>query len=90
LGAVRGPNGEAPPPAGEAAPFDRLFRTTADYLFVYIEGTRAPVTFAGLAPGYAGLYQLNVTIPQDAPQGNPELLIDVPGSITYQTFLPIQ
>jgi uncharacterized protein (TIGR03437 family) len=48
------------------------------------------VTFAGLAPGYAGLYQLNVTIPQDAPQGNPELLIDVPGSITYQTFLPIQ
>ena len=90
LGQVRGPNGEAPPAAGEAAPLDRLFTTTADYLNVNIEGIRAAVTFSGLAPGYAGLYQINVTIPQDAPQGNPELLIDVPGSITYQTFLPIQ
>jgi uncharacterized protein (TIGR03437 family) len=90
LGEVRGPNGEAPPAAGEATPFNRLFTTTADYLFVYIDGVRAPVTFSGLAPGFAGLYQLNVTIPQDAPRGNAELLIDVPGSITYQTFLPIQ
>jgi uncharacterized protein (TIGR03437 family) len=90
LGEVRGPNGEAPPPAGEAAPSDRLFRTTAQFFNVNIEGTPATVPFAGLAPGFAGLYQVNVTIPQDAPQGNAELWIDVPGSITYQTFLPIQ
>jgi uncharacterized protein (TIGR03437 family) len=90
LGEVRGPNGEAPPAAGEAAPFDPLFRTTAQFLNVRIQDIRATVTFAGLAPGYAGLYQLNVTVPADVPPGNAELWIDVPGSITYQTFLPVQ
>jgi uncharacterized protein (TIGR03437 family) len=28
------------------------------------------VQFSGLAPGFVGLYQVNVTIPSDAPLGN--------------------
>jgi uncharacterized protein (TIGR03437 family) len=36
---------------------------------VYIGGKRADVFFQGLAPGLAGLYQLNVFVPMDAPTG---------------------
>ncbi len=30
----------------------------------------ATVTFSGLAPGFVGLYQVNVTVPQNAPSGD--------------------
>ncbi|MDZ4797004.1 MAG: S8 family serine peptidase, partial [Bryobacteraceae bacterium] len=36
---------------------------------VTIGGRPAAVSFAGLAPGYVGLYQINVTVPADAPSG---------------------
>ncbi len=36
---------------------------------VYIGGRKADVFFQGLAPGLAGLYQLNVFVPKDAPTG---------------------
>jgi uncharacterized protein (TIGR03437 family) len=37
---------------------------------VQIGGRPAQVLFSGLAPGFAGLYQLNVIIPSDAPPGD--------------------
>lgn len=37
---------------------------------VSIGGQRATVSFAGAAPGFAGLYQLNVVVPASAPLGN--------------------
>lgn len=37
---------------------------------VYIGGIKATVSFAGAAPGFAGLYQLNVIVPNTAPSGN--------------------
>ena len=41
---------------------------------VSIGGTAAPVSFAGLAPGFAGLYQVNVTTPAEASTGTPIVL----------------
>lgn len=46
-----------------------LSRVT-DTVNVYIGGRRAVVSFAGAAPGFAGLYQINVTIPTDINAGN--------------------
>ncbi len=37
---------------------------------VMVGGITAPVTFAGQAPGYPGVYQVNITIPQTAPTGS--------------------
>lgn len=39
------------------------FSITADFLDLAVGPVDATVAFAGLAPGYAGLYQLNVTVP---------------------------
>ncbi len=54
---------------GTAAPASPLSRVV-DNVNVYIGGQRATVSFAGAAPGFAGLYQLNVVIPANAPIGN--------------------
>jgi len=37
---------------------------------VMIGGQSADVFFAGLAPGFTGLYQVNATVPQDVQPGD--------------------
>lgn len=47
--------------------------------------------FAGLAPGFAGLYQVNVTIPQNAPKGNVALAIGfADGTVSNAVMIAIQ
>ncbi len=62
--------GATAPPVGDGLPASgsNLSVVTAD-VAVYIGGKAAPVVFKGLAPGFAALYQLNVTVPADAPSG---------------------
>ena len=50
------------PPTGSAAPLDPL-SWTASTVTATIGGKPANVTFSGLAPGYAGLYQVNAQVP---------------------------
>jgi uncharacterized protein (TIGR03437 family) len=40
------------------------------------------VLYAGAAPGFAGLYQVNIRIPADAPAGNLSIALSVNGSTT--------
>jgi uncharacterized protein (TIGR03437 family) len=54
---------------GQAAPASPLSVVTAQ-VTVLIGGQAATVLFQGLAPGFAGLYQVNVTIPANAPLGD--------------------
>ena len=54
---------------GVAAPASPLRLVTSN-LTVYIGGQQASLLFKGLAPFFAGLYQLNVTIPTLAPIGS--------------------
>jgi uncharacterized protein (TIGR03437 family) len=37
---------------------------------VMVGGITAPVGFAGQASGFPGVYQVNITIPQNAPTGS--------------------
>jgi uncharacterized protein (TIGR03437 family) len=54
-----------------------------------IGGVAATVTYAGLAPGYSGLYQLDVTIPAGLTAGDNYLYISGPDSSNSQSVIPI-
>jgi len=74
------PNGDptgVPPPTGTTAPTDgtAVYQTVAAPS-VTIGGVPASVSFSGLAPGFAGLYQVNAQVPAGAATGD-----DVPISV---------
>ena len=74
LGAV-----EPPLTAGSPAPTASLTRT-AEPVSVSIGGVAAQVDFAGLAPGFSGLYQVNTVVPEAVPRGDAiEVLLRVAG-----------
>jgi uncharacterized protein (TIGR03437 family) len=54
---------------------------------VLVGGMNAPVAFAGQAPGFPGVFQVNITIPQNAPTGNNVSLVikSADGSVTSNT-----
>lgn len=57
---------------------------------VTIGGAAAEVMFSGLAPGYAGLYQVNVVVPGSAPQGNAiQVLITMPNGLNNEAPIAI-
>lgn len=53
-----------------AAASSTVLSRIVDSVNVYIGGKKGIVNFAGAAPGFAGLYQINVVIPTDAPTGS--------------------
>jgi uncharacterized protein (TIGR03437 family) len=55
--------------AGMAAPATTL-STTVRPVTVTIGGRSAVVQFAGLAPGFVGLYQVNAVVPEGLTAGN--------------------
>ncbi|HZT32458.1 MAG TPA: hypothetical protein VFA33_21390 [Bryobacteraceae bacterium] len=59
-----------PVPDGAAAPANPLSQTIAP-VSAAIGGVPAQVVFSGLAPGFAGLYQVNLVVPQLAPGDYP-------------------
>jgi uncharacterized protein (TIGR03437 family) len=64
------------PASGEAA--GNNSRVSAD-VQVTLAARLARADFVGLAPGYSGLYQMNVTVPADSAPGDAALLITVGG-----------
>ncbi len=48
---------------------------------VTLGGMKLPVVFSGLTPGEVGVYQINLTVPKNAPMG-----LDMPLSITQNTY----
>ncbi len=84
LGAVSNPPSTGAP--ASAAPLSQL---TAQ-VEVSIAGRPAQVTFAGLAPGFAGLYQVNALIPPSTPSGEAELILRVNGAASPAVRLPIR
>jgi uncharacterized protein (TIGR03437 family) len=52
---------------------------------VTIGGLTAPVTYAGIAAGSAGLYQIQVKIPAEAPSGELPISLEYAGTASPQT-----
>jgi uncharacterized protein (TIGR03437 family) len=57
---------------------------------VTIGGRPAPILFCGLAPGFVGLYQINATVPADAPTGIQPLIVKAGGVTSKTASLPVQ
>jgi uncharacterized protein (TIGR03437 family) len=76
--------------AGNAGPTSPP--TVTKYPFsVYIGGKQASVSYSGLAPGLAGLYQVNVVIPDGVPpEGSASFEIAGGSARNIQAEIPIQ
>ena len=71
---------------GGSSPSDRLVRTV-NPVTVTIGGVNAPVSFSGLAPGFAvGLYQVNVVVPAGVAAGS---RVPLTVNIAGQTSPPV-
>src|SRR5262249_54482095 len=53
---------------GTAGNVSTLYKSTSD-VAVYVGGVAGTVAFNGLAPGFPGLYQINVVLPATLPKG---------------------
>ncbi len=75
-------------PDGSAGPLSPLSNTT-NTITGDISGIAATVTYAGLAPQLAGLYQVNVTIPAGVTSGENFLDISGPDSYTSEAMISV-
>jgi uncharacterized protein (TIGR03437 family) len=74
---------------GLAAPVSRLSRTLVSPRVV-IGGREASVVFSGLAPFFAGLYQINAQIPMGSPPGRLPLFVSVSGVRGNEVILEVR
>jgi uncharacterized protein (TIGR03437 family) len=78
------------PATGSPASETILAHTTAASTAT-IGGEAATVIFAGLAPGFVGLYQVNIEVPQNAPTGGAvELLLSIGGAISNAVTIAVE
>jgi len=87
LGTVFPPlaGGDGTPGSSNTASLNATVQTIA----ADIGGVTAAVGYSGLAPGFAGLYQLNIAIPTGLTAGDNYLDIQGPDSYSSEALLPI-
>jgi uncharacterized protein (TIGR03437 family) len=73
---------------GAAGPTNPL-AYTASTITAYIGGVQATVTYAGLAPQLAGLYQINLTVPTGLTAGDNSLDIVGPDAYSSECLIAI-
>jgi uncharacterized protein (TIGR03437 family) len=79
-----------PPVTTGAAASTTTLSNTDSAVAVYIDGVSAQALFSGLAPGFGGLYQINVTIPTGLSTGDHTLEISTDYSDNIQATIPIK
>jgi uncharacterized protein (TIGR03437 family) len=78
-------------PATGMAALSNPLSSTLTMPTVTIGAVAAPVTFSGLAPGFAGLYQVNALVPAAAPSGdNINLVLSIGGAESNTVTIAVQ
>jgi len=77
---------DPPPPAsgGKTPAAPPLYKVT-NTATATVGGINAPVQFAGLAPGFVGLYQVNIQIPTGVPAGDAVPLVITQSGVASNT-----
>src|SRR6185437_6509906 len=78
-----------PPASGDPAPSSPLSRTM-DQPTVTIGGQPAQVQFSGLAPGFAGLYQVNVVVPDNLASGSQPVVLTINGQQSNTSMIAVK
>ncbi|MCH7978677.1 MAG: hypothetical protein IH935_06830 [Acidobacteria bacterium] len=73
-----------PVPSGEAAPADPLARVEIP-VTALIGGNPATVSFAGLAPGFVGVFQVNVEVPPNTAPGDEVSVVLIQAGVQSNT-----
>ena len=79
--------GDVSPGVGDGAA--GVFGTTSNTISAFVSGTAASVAYAGLAPGLAGLYQVNLQIPSGLSAGDHYLDLSGPDSYTSLALISV-
>jgi uncharacterized protein (TIGR03437 family) len=77
------------PPSGDPASATLLSQTTSTPV-VTIGGIPAFVSFSGLAPGFAGLYQINVTVPTTIVAGTQPIAVSIGGQTSKASGITVR
>ena len=77
-------------PSGTPAPSQEPLARTANTLTAAIGNVSATVNYAGLAPGYPDLYQVNLVVPAGVPPGSAAVVLTIAGQSGPPVTLPVQ
>ena len=93
LGAVAPPLGDGA--AGQSSPLNQTTlqpatSCNATTLCVLIGGLPAAMSYSGLVPGLAGVYQINATVPSLSVSGSVPLAIETPNAFHDQVTIAVQ
>jgi len=78
-----------PPASGDPASSTALSATTSTPV-VTIGGATATVSFSGLAPGFAGLYQINATVPSAIGAGQQPVVVSIGGQTSKASGIVVR
>jgi large repetitive protein len=77
-----------PVASGTAAPSSPLAQTV-NVPTITLNGESVSFSFSGLTPGLSGLYQIDLQVPPDAPNGDLMLVVNQPGFQGSPVILPV-
>ncbi len=81
---------DPPVPTGERAPLPPPLSRSAYDMHATIGGLSAQVLFLGATPGFVGLSQANIVVPENAPTGDVQLVINVAGHDSNVTRITLR